>query len=87
MPMPTGNCRCNFMDSEMLKTECLLKVYKGKEAYQLGFQVCRPWKYGVPSHHNKERQSQCMMIPKQMGKRASSYTAQKVVSRMSNKCY
>ena len=36
MPMPTEN----FMDSEQFKTpktDCLIKVYKDKEFYQLGF--------------------------------------------------
>ena len=40
MPMPTGNGE--NMDSEQLKTpktDCVLKVYKDKEFYQLGFQV------------------------------------------------
>ena len=33
----------NFTDSERLKTpktDCVLKVYKDKEFYQLGLQVC-----------------------------------------------
>ena len=33
----------NFTDSERFKTpktDCLLKFYKDKEFYQLGFQVC-----------------------------------------------
>ena len=40
--MLTGNGK-NLMDSEQLKTpktDCALKVYKDKELYQLGFQVC-----------------------------------------------
>ena len=35
----------NFTDSERLKTPkmvCALKVYKDKDIYQLGFQVCLP---------------------------------------------
>ena len=42
MPMPTGNGE-NFTDSERFetpKTNCMLKFYKDKEFYQLGFQVC-----------------------------------------------
>ena len=34
----------NFTDSERMKvpkTDCALKVFKDKEFYQLGFQVCR----------------------------------------------
>ena len=33
----------NFTDSERLKTpktDCVLKVHKDKEFYQIGFQVC-----------------------------------------------
>ena len=33
----------NFTDSEWMKspkTDCVLKVYKDKEFYHLGFQVC-----------------------------------------------
>ena len=40
--MPTGNGK-NFTDSERFKnskTDCVLKVYKDKDFYQLGFQVC-----------------------------------------------
>ena len=44
MPMPTGNWEIpNFTDNERLKTpkmDCVLKVYKDKEFYQFGFQVC-----------------------------------------------
>ena len=42
MPMATGNGE-NFTDSERMKvpkTDCALNVYKDKEFYQLGFQVC-----------------------------------------------
>ena len=42
MPMPTGNGE-NLTDSERFKTpktDFLLKFYKDKEFYQLGFQVC-----------------------------------------------
>ena len=31
------------------KTDCALKVHKDKEFYQLGFQVCWPWKHRVPA--------------------------------------
>ena len=40
-------------DSERLKTpkaDCALKVYKDKQFYQLGLQVCWPWKYKVACH-------------------------------------
>ena len=43
----------NFTDSERFKTpktNCALKVYKDKEFYQLGFQVCWPWKFRVACH-------------------------------------
>ena len=30
----------NFIDSEQLRTDCVLKVYNDKQFYQLGFQVC-----------------------------------------------
>ena len=44
MPMPTGNGENpHFTDSEWFetpKTDCMLKLYKNKELYQLGFQVC-----------------------------------------------
>ena len=46
MAIPTGNLENpNFTDSERLKTpkmDCALKVYKDKEFYLLGFQVCSP---------------------------------------------
>ena len=40
--MPTGNGGeiPNFTDFETPKTDCMLKFYKDKEFYQLGFQVC-----------------------------------------------
>jgi len=43
----------NFTDSEQFKTpktDCALKVYQDKEFYQLGFQVCWPWKFRVTCH-------------------------------------
>ena len=44
MPIPTGNGENpQFTASERLKTlkmDCVLKFYKDKEFYQLGFQVC-----------------------------------------------
>ena len=45
----------NFTDSEQLKTpktDCVLKVYKDKEFYQLGLQICWPWKYRGACHLN-----------------------------------
>ena len=39
----------NFMASEQLKTpkmDCALIVYKDKEFYHFGFQVCWPWNTG-----------------------------------------
>ena len=48
----------NFTDSERMKTpktDCALNIYKDKEFYQLGFQVCWPWKRRVPCHLNHRR--------------------------------
>ena len=56
MAMPIGN-RENpqFYDSERLKTlktDCVLKVYKDKDFYQLGLQVCWLWKCRGACHLN-----------------------------------
>ena len=40
--------------SRLPKTDCVLKVYQGKEFYQLGFQVCWPWKFRVTCHLNSK---------------------------------
>ena len=43
----------SFTDSERLKTlktDCVLKVYKEEEFYQLGLQVCWPWKFRGVCH-------------------------------------
>ena len=39
--------RCGFKTPKM---DYALKVYKDKAFYQLGFQVCWPWKYRITCH-------------------------------------
>ena len=43
----------NFTDSEQFETpntDCVLKFYKHREFYQIGFQVCWPWKFRGACH-------------------------------------
>ena len=56
----------SFTDSEWLKTlktDCVLKVYKEEEFYQLGLQVCWPWKFRGVCHLKMLPVTEPMNIP------------------------